>query len=77
MLAFSDSLPDKGQYFAAYLQLPGFLVGNDALVGGNDSDAKSSQHLGELILACVHPQTRLGDPLDPGNDLLVLVFSVF
>ena len=69
-------LPHKRKHFSAYSKLARFLVSNHALVGGDNGGTKSAEYLGKLLLVCVYTQTGLGDSLDAGNDLLVLVLAV-
>ena len=69
-------LPNESQNLAAYAKSACFLVGDHALVGGDDSGSKSAKYLRKLLFVCVYAQTRLGDSLDTGNDLLILVFAV-
>ena len=70
-------LPDVSQNFAANLQLSCFLIGNNTLVSGNDCDTKTAQYAGKLFLTSVYTQAGFGDSLDTGNDLVVLIFTVF
>ena len=69
-------LPDKRQNLAAYLKLSCLLIGNYALVGGNDGDAESAKHSGKLFLAGIHTKAGLGDSLQAGDDLVVLILTV-
>ena len=74
--AVEVSLPNESQNFAAYTKSACFLIGNHALVGGEDGDTKTAKYSWKLLLVCVYTQTGLGDSLNTGNDLLVLVFAV-
>ncbi len=65
------------QNFAANLQLSCFLIGNNTLVGGNDCDTKTAQYAGKLFLTSVYTQAGFGNSLDTGNNLFVLIFTVF
>ena len=57
-------LPHECKHLAAHLQLPGLLVSDNTLVGGNDRNAQTAQHSGQFILARIYAQAGLGDPLD-------------
>ena len=69
-------LPDKRQNLAAYLKLSRLLIGNNALVGGNDGDSQAAKYFGKLFLAGIYAKTGLGNSLQSGDDLVILVFAV-
>ena len=58
------------------LKLSCLLVSDNALVCGQDRNTKSAENLRKVVLASVHTKTRLGDSLDAGDDLLVLICTV-
>src|ERR1022692_884530 len=66
----ADSLPDVGEDFSAYALLVRRLVGHQAARRGDDRDAEAAEHPRQVVLARVHPQARLGHPLEPGNRAL-------
>ena len=70
-------LPNKSQNFSAYALRARFLIGDNALICRNDSDSETAKYLRQLFLAGVYTQTRLGDSLQTGDDLLILILSVF
>ena len=69
-------LPDERQNLAAYLKLSRLLVGNYALVGGNDGDSQSAEHSGKLFLAGINTKAGLGNSLQSGDDLVILILTV-
>ncbi len=80
---FSDALvnllvllPDKGEYFAAYLKLSCLFIGHNALIRGDDRHAKTAEHSGQFFLTRIHTKTGLGNSLNAGNDLIVLILSI-
>ena len=66
----SSFLPDKRQDFAADVVGTSRPVGHDALGRGNDGNAETLEHAGQLIGAGVHPQAGLGHAAQAGDDLL-------
>src|ERR1017187_2203213 len=61
------SSPDVGEDFPAHASPVRLLVGQQAARGRDDGDAKSAKHPGQVVLLRVHPQARLGHPLEPGD----------
>src|SRR5215475_12773007 len=57
-------LPDVGEDFPAHALLLGLPVGHQARRGRDDRDAETAEDPRQVVLAGVHPQPRLGDPLD-------------
>ena len=53
------SLPYKRQDFAADMLLASLLVGHDALGGGDDGNAETLEHAGELVGTGVNAETGL------------------
>src|SRR5712692_6341147 len=66
----SASLPDVGEDFPAYSPLVRLLVRHQARGGGDDRDAEPAEHPRQVVLPRVHPQARLGHPLEPGDRAL-------
>src|SRR6266571_7866482 len=64
------SLPDVGEDFPAYSPLVRLLVRHQARGGGNDRHAETAEHPRQVVLPRVHPQARLGHPLEPGDRAL-------
>src|SRR5215471_7345687 len=64
------SSPDVGEDFPAYAALDRLLVGQQATRGGDDGDAKSTEHPRQVVLLRVHPKARLGYALEPGDRAL-------
>src|SRR5215469_6541432 len=54
------SSPDVGEDFPAYAAPDRLLVGHQATRGGDDGDAKSTEHPRQVVLLRVHAQPRLG-----------------
>src|SRR5215471_12366867 len=66
-------LPDVGEDFPAHSALLGLLVGHQAAGRRDNRDAEPAEHPGQVVLLRVHPETGLGDPLDPGDRALTRV----
>src|ERR1022692_1260655 len=66
----AGSLPDVGEDFPAYALLVRLLVGHQPARSGNDRDAQAAEYPREVVLPRVHPQARLGYPLEPGDRAL-------
>ena len=71
-----QSLPNESQNFAAYTKLTCFLIGDHALIGGEDCSTETAKNLRQVLLVSVYTQTRFGNSLDTGNNLFVLIFAV-
>ena len=72
-----DEYGVRSQNLAANLQLASFFIGDNTLVCGKNSDSKSAKYSRQLIFANIDSQTRFGDSLQTGDDLLVFVSAVF
>ena len=66
-------LPYKCKDFTADIQLASLLVGHNALRCGNDGNTQATQYLRQLLSTCVYTQTRLGNALQAGDCLLIVV----
>src|SRR5215467_2940959 len=64
ILDMAGSLPDVGEDFPAYALLLGLLIGHQARRRRDDRDAEAAEHSRQVVLARVHPQTRLRHPLE-------------
>ena len=74
--AIEVTLPNESQNFAAYTKLTCFLIGDHALIGGEDCSTETAKNLRQVLLVSVYTQTRFGNSLDTGNNLFVLIFAV-
>ena len=63
--------------FAAYAKLACFLIGDHALIGGEDCSTKTAKNLRQVLLVSVYTQTRFGNSLDASDDSFVFVSAVF
>ena len=63
-------LPHEREDFAADVLRTRFLVGHDALRGGDDRDAEAAQDLRQLVSAGVDTQAGLGDSAETLDGLL-------
>src|SRR5512146_1961588 len=64
------SLPDEAHDFAAYSLLLGRSGRDEAVRGGQDGDAHSTEHAGKPVLARIHTAAGLRHPLEVGDDPL-------
>src|SRR5689334_18575051 len=64
------SSPDEGEDFPAHAAPDRLPVGHQPTRGGDDRDAQSAEHPGQVVLLRVHPQARLGHALEPGERAL-------
>ena len=79
-LTLKDFTPDEIRYMlnlAADLKLTSLFVGDNALVGGKDSYAKTAKYFRQVLFVSVYTQTRFGNSLQAGDDLLILICTVF
>ena len=64
-------LPDERKDLAADMELAGFLVGHDALGGGDDGDAQTAQDAGELVSPGIDAQAGLRHAAQAGDGLFL------
>src|SRR5215472_848842 len=66
----AGSLPDVGEDFPAYALLLGLLVGQQAARRRDDRDAEAAEHSRQVVLARIHPQAGLRNPLEARDGAL-------
>src|SRR5215467_3478716 len=66
----AGSLPDVGEDFPAYAILLGLLAGHQPGRRRDDRNAEATEYPGQIVLARVHPQARLGHPLEARDGAL-------
>src|SRR5438132_11250984 len=64
--------PDETENFTAGTVLLGLLVGHEALRRRDDRDAEPAEHARQRVALRIYTQSRLRDPLDPGDRLLAI-----